>query len=118
MAPHDIPATTTCGLYGLYAETATTYSYLLGCSADTLKDTPTMTINVGSVVQVAGALAPNVQLSVPTGQSVARVEGLVVRGLAPGTITVMAHFPYCYSSGPTQPPSCPLMKVIVQKILQ
>ena len=44
VAPASLMATSTCGMYGLYAETPTAYAYLLGC--DSLVLSPPVTLDI------------------------------------------------------------------------
>ena len=112
-SPTDIPATTTCGEYGLFAETATGYTYLLDCAAGTQLPVPTVRLAVGSVLQVAGSDSKNARLFVGSGQSVIRLDGLTMTGLRPGSATVSTRGLSCSMNYNPQPDTCPLMRVLV-----
>jgi hypothetical protein len=114
VTPPSPPPTSSCGQYGLYAETTAAYRYLLSCSSGTMLPVPTVPVAVGSVVEVAGFMAAQVQLSLPPHQAVARLDGDTITGLAAGQVVVTARGLDCYTGGASQPVSCPLMTIAVR----
>jgi hypothetical protein len=114
VAPPAAPATSTCGQYGLYAETTTEYLYLLSCSSGTLRQTPTVTVAVGSIVKIAGPTAAQAQLSLPANQTVARLDGDTITGLVAGEVVVTTRHVDCYTTAASEPVSCPLVTIKVR----
>jgi hypothetical protein len=113
MTPTGVPASTTCGQSELYAETTTTFTYPLDCSAGTLLPVPIVRLAVRSILQVAGGQSKNARLFATINQSVIRIRQLTITGVRPGTVTVVTRGLSCASMGATQPASCPLMRVLV-----
>ena len=113
VTPPVSTATTTCGVNELWAATTAGYRYLVDCASDTLLPAPTVSVAVGAVLEIGGYAVSSIGLSVPPGQSVVRLEGDRVTGLAPGTTVVTVTHWYCGSHGASQPVSCPLLRVVV-----
>jgi hypothetical protein len=114
VAPPAAPSTSTCGQYGMYAETTIAYTYLLSCSSGTLFPTPTVTVAVGSIVKIAGFLAAQAQLALPAHQTVARLEGNTITGLMAGQVVVTTQGIECATTTAGEPAPCPLMTIKVR----
>jgi hypothetical protein len=114
VAPPAAPSTSTCGQYGLYAETTIGYTYLLSCSSGTLLPTPTVTVAVGSIVKIAGSMAAEAQVELPANQTVARLEGDTITGLMAGQVVVTTRGIQCDSQTASKPAPCSLMMIKVR----
>lgn len=109
------PPSSTCGMYGLVAETTKSYTYLLDCSGGTLSSPPRLHIAVGGRLVVAGDLAKEASVRLTTKSQVLRLSGSTAIGARAGTAEVSVRGIPCFSETDTEPDECPLFMVTVSQ---
>jgi hypothetical protein len=114
VTPSPPPLTSTCLQDQLVAETTAAATTLTDfCFGRTLVIAPRVSVDMGSVLVIAGVLASTARLSLPDHQDVVRLERTTFYALHPGNVTVTVTGVTCGVAEGEPPTSCPLLTIVV-----